>query len=42
MQTRFNEEEKAQMFIGYLAAFSKSEKNETNETKTEEDTVNEQ
>ena len=42
MQTRFNEEEKAQMFIGYLAAFPKSEKNETNETKTEEDTVNEQ
>ena len=42
MRTRFNEEEKAQMFIGYLAAFSKSEKNETNETKTEEDTVNEQ
>ena len=39
MQTRFNEEEKAQMFIGYLAAFPKSEKNET---KTEEDTVNEQ
>lgn len=38
-QTRLNEEEKAQMFIGYLAAFSKSEKNET---KTEEDTVNEQ
>lgn len=42
MQTRFNEEEKAQMFIGYLAAFPKNEKNETNETKTEEDTVNEQ
>ena len=42
MQTRLNEEEKAQMFIGYLAAFPKSEKNETNETKTEEDTVNEQ
>ena len=39
MQTRLNEEEKAQMFIGYLAAFPKSEKNET---KTEEDTVNEQ
>lgn len=39
MQTRLNEEEKAQMFIGYLAAFPKSEKNETN---TEEDTVNEQ
>ena len=39
MQTRFNEEEKAQMFIGYLAVFPKSEKNET---KTEEDTVNEQ
>lgn len=39
MQTRFNEEEKAQMFIGYLAAFPKNEKNET---KTEEDTVNEQ
>lgn len=39
MQTRLNEEEKAQMFIGYLAAFPKSEKNET---KTEEDIVNEQ
>ena len=39
MQTRLNEEEKAQMFIGYLAALPKSEKNET---KTEEDTVNEQ
>lgn len=39
MQTRLNEEEKAQMFIGYLAAFPESEKNET---KTEEDTVNEQ
>lgn len=38
MQTRLNEEEKAQMFIGYLAAFPKSEKNETN---TEEDIVNE-
>lgn len=42
IQTRLNEKEKAQMFIGYLAAFPKSEKNETNETKTEEDTVNEQ
>ena len=39
MQTRLNEEEKAQMFIGYLAALPKSEKNET---KTEEDTANEQ
>lgn len=39
MQTRLNEEEKAQMFIGYLAAFPKSEKNETN---TEEGTINEQ
>lgn len=39
MQTRLNEEEKAQIFIGYLAAFLKSEKNET---KTEEDTANEQ
>lgn len=39
VQTRLNEEEKAQMFIGYLAAFPKSEKNEI---KIEEDTVNEQ
>ena len=39
MQTRLNEEEKAQMFIGYLAAFPKSEKNETN---TKEGTINEQ
>ena len=42
MKTRLNEEEKAQMFIGYLAEFPKSEKNETNETNNEEDTVNEQ
>lgn len=38
-KTRFNDEEKAQLFIGYLAAFPKKEKKETN---SEEDTTNEQ
>lgn len=30
MQTRFNDEEKAQLFIGYLAAFPKKEQTEQN------------
>lgn len=37
-QTRFNDEEKAQLFIGYLAAFPKKEQTEQN---TEEEAVNE-
>ena len=36
-QTRFNDEEKAQLFIGYLAAFSKKEQCEMN---SEEETTN--
>lgn len=36
-QTRFNDEEKAQLFIGYLAAFSKKEQGEMN---SEEETTN--
>lgn len=39
IQTRLNEEEKAQMFIGYLAAFPQKEKDAK---KSEEDTVYEQ
>lgn len=37
-QTRFNDEEKAQLFIGYLAAFPKKEQTEKN---IEEETANE-
>ena len=37
-QTRFNDAEKAQLFIGYLAEFPKKEQNENN---SEEDAVNE-
>lgn len=37
-QTRFNDEEKAQMFIGYLAALTNTK---PNETKDEEDERNE-
>lgn len=36
-QTRFNDEEKAQLFIGYLAAFSKKEQSEMN---SKEETTN--
>ena len=37
-QTRFSDEEKAQLFIGYLAAFPKKEQNED---KFEEESKNE-
>ena len=37
-QTRFSDEEKAQLFIGYLAAFPKKEQDEQN---IEEDAVHE-
>jgi hypothetical protein len=37
-QTRFSDEEKAQLFIGYLAAFPKKEQAEQN---IEEDAVHE-
>ena len=37
-QTRFSDEEKAQLFIGYLAAFPKKEQSEKN---SEEDSTNE-
>ena len=37
-QTRFSDEEKAQLFIGYLAAFPKKEQSEKN---SKEDSTNE-
>lgn len=40
-QTRFNDEEKAQLFIGYLAAFPKKEKTEVTQNKAEEEHGNE-
>ena len=40
-QTKFSDEEKVQLFIGYLAAFSKEEKTEDKQNKAKEEHSNE-